>query len=314
MKALILLSGGLDSILAAELIRQQGIETIGVGFKSPFFGCEKGRRAARELGMPFYYFDIASQLIEILKHPRYGYGKNLNPCIDCHRMMVREAFRRMEYLGASFVVTGEVLGERPKSQNHSGLNAVAKAGKEGLLLRPLSALLLEETIPEREGWVNRQELLDISGRSRKRQIELAARFGIKDYPSPAGGCLLTESGYCRKLLELKNKEGWKAEHLELLRLGRHFRLLSGNKAVSGRNEAENRKLHEIALPDDYFFQAVEKPGSLALLRAKGGSSGDDIKVAASICTRYSKGEGFLRLSCWRKKEQTNPDYSQTTSN
>lgn len=302
MRALALLSGGLDSILSARLILDQGVGVVGIGFRSPFFDCRRGRRSARELGIEFHCFDLTSRFLRMLARPAYGYGKNLNPCIDCHRLMVEEAFSRMKALEAGFVVSGEVLGQRPKSQSRFALRAVAGAGVEGLLLRPLSAKLLEETVPEREGWVDRSRLLSISGRSRSSQIKLAEDYGIKNYSSPAGGCLLTESEFCRRLAELKDREGWNAENTRLLRIGRHFRLPSGAKVVSGRDELENRKLARLAGSEEYFLQAVDRPGSLVLLRKKGKPVRTDFESAAAICARYSKekDKSSLEIGCWKR--------------
>lgn len=302
MKAIALLSGGLDSILAARLIMDQGIEVIGVGFRTPFFDCGRGRKGASQLNIPFHCFDITPQFNEVLKQPAYGYGKHLNPCVDCHRLMVKQAFAQIERLGASFVITGEVLGQRPKSQTRNALNAVAKAGRKGLLLRPLSARLLEETIPEKAGWVKREMLLGLSGRSRKMQLKLAESYGIKEFSSPAGGCLLTDPGFCRRLRELKDKEKWTVDEISLLKLGRHFRLPSGVKVISGRNEEENLNLEKRAPPGSYFFQAVDQPGSLVLLKKTGKPSGGDITTAAAICARYSKEKGkpVLKIGYWRK--------------
>lgn len=304
MKALALLSGGLDSMLAVRLIIDQGIEATGVGFTSPFFGSERGRRAAENLGIPFQARDITAGMIGILQHPVYGYGKNLNPCTDCHRLMVASAAGLLEEEGAAFIISGEVLGQRPKSQTRDALNAVAKGAGRGLLLRPLSALLLEETVPEREGWVDRSRLLGVSGRSRKVQIELAEKYGLTGYGSPGGGCLLTEAGFCRKLLELKEHEGWEPGELALLRVGRHFRLPSDGRAVSGRDRGENEELERLARPGDLLFQAVERPGSLILLRKMGPVTARDRDLAAAICRRYSKEKNAdgLAVSCRVKGE------------
>ena len=299
MKALSLLSGGLDSMLAARLILDQGIEVSGIGFSTPFFGSGRGRRAAGQLGIPFYSLDITKKYLGILQKPRYGYGKNCNPCTDCHRLMVETAAGQMEERGASFIFTGEVLGQRPKSQTRDALNSVMKGIARGFLLRPLSALLLEETIPEQEGWVDRSKLLGLSGRSRKKQLELARRYGLTGYSTPAGGCLLTEKNYCRRLKELKEHEGWNSADLELLRIGRHFRLPSGARVVSGRNEGENLQLEDQAGPGDYLFQAADKPGSLILLRNAGEASPEDLQIAAAICARYSKekDKSVLEILC-----------------
>ncbi len=305
MKALSLISGGLDSLLAARLILDQGIAVTGLGFSSPFYGSRRGRRAAESLGIPFVSRDITGGMIEILSHPAHGYGKHFNPCTDCHRLMVSTAAGMLGELGASFIVTGEVLGQRPKSQTRDALNAVARGAGRGRLLRPLSARLLPETVPEREGWVDRSRLLGISGRSRKVQLELADKYGLTGYQSPAGGCLLTEAGYCRKLKELREHEGWIPEELNLLRVGRHFRLPSGARVVSGRNRKENEILEKLARKGDYLFQAAERPGSLVLLRKPGPVTPRDRELAAAVCLRYSKEKDPLRLAlaCWRPGEE-----------
>ena len=219
--------------------------------------------------------------------------------------MVSIATRKLEELAASFIITGEVVGQRPKSQTRDALNAVAKGTSPGLLLRPLSALLLPETMPEKEGWVERSKLLSLSGRSRKDQFALAARYGLKDYSSPGGGCLLTEPGYCRKLLELKEEEGWKIPDLELLRVGRHFRISSGVRVVSGRDDLENRALIKLAEENDYLFQAARRPGSLVLLRCRGEDPPGAIAAAVAICARYSKEkeEPVFEIDYWRGGER-----------
>lgn len=287
-RALALISGGLDSLLAVRLIQEQGIKVTGIGFSSPFFSSTAGEAAARRLGISFHSMDITADFLKILPHPHYGYGKNLNPCADCHQIMIREAFRRRQELGADFVITGEVLGQRPKSQTRDMLNAVARGGEKGLLLRPLSARLLPVTIPEEKGWLKREDLLDISGRSRRRQISLADKFGIRKYLSPGGGCLLTEAGFCRKMKELWEHEGWKAGYLHLLSIGRHFRLPSGARAISGRDEKENDRLERVARRGDYLFQTAIHPGSVVLLKSRGSPDQNDLNTAAAVAARYSK--------------------------
>lgn len=318
MKALALLSGGLDSFLAAKLLEEQGIAAVGISFLSPFFGCDGGRRTAGLLKIPFHGVDITEKYLPLLKNPRYGYGKHLNPCTDCHRLMVAEAFSRMEGLGASFVVTGEVLGQRPKSQHRDALNSVAKGGERGLLLRPLSARLLPETIPEQKGWVDRSRLLDLSGRSRVRQLELMRKYGAAGEFSPGGGCLLTDDEYCRRLGEIKDKEGWTVDAIALLRLGRHFRLPAragspfGAKAVSGRDEQENAALDGLGREGDLLFQARERPASLVLLRAGSGTPvPEDIALAAAITARYSRvspGEP-LAVAFWKRGDQEHKTFA-----
>ena len=191
-----LISGGLDSVLATRVLQDQDIRIIGVSFVTPFFGSEKAEKAAAMLDIDLKVIDITKIHLEVVKYPKYGYGKGMNPCIDCHALMFHEAGKVMEEEGADFLFSGEVLGERPMSQNRQSLMIVARrSGCEKLIIRPLSAKLLPETLPEREGKVNREKLLDIEGRSRKRQMELVDHYGITEYAQPAGGCLLTVPGY-----------------------------------------------------------------------------------------------------------------------
>lgn len=193
IKAIALLSGGLDSILAVMLVRKQLIDVTGLAFTTPFFNAGKAKVAARQIGLPLIIEDITDEHLQMLKSPRYGYGKNMNPCIDCHTLMMKIAGRKMEEAGADFLITGEVLGQRPMSQTKQSLYVVAKnSGYADFILRPLSAQLLEPIKAEREGKIDRTRLLGISGRGRKEQIRMAQDFGIRDYPPPAGGCLLTD--------------------------------------------------------------------------------------------------------------------------
>lgn len=291
-KALVLFSGGLDSMLAAELLRRCGVEVLAVTFTSPFFTGEKAEKAARRLGLPLVVKDITEPHLEVVKGPRFGYGKNLNPCIDCHALMVAQALAMLQELGAHFIATGEVLGERPKSQNRSALALVANASGAGdLLLRPLSARLLPETRPEREGWVRREEMLDIRGRSRRRQMELAERWGIKEYETPAGGCLLTDAAFSARLRELLRRvPECDRMDVELLKLGRQA-WREGTLLVLGRRHEENVLLQETALPSDVLCREKERPGPTALLRAfPRGASPDleDLREAARLLGIYGK--------------------------
>ena len=290
MKAVSLFSGGLDSLLAVCLMQDQDIEVIGVNFVSPFFGAEPAnRKAAAQLGLEYHELDIGPEYMTVLKKPVYGYGKNFNPCIDCHGFMLKQAGRFMEEIGASFLVTGEVLGERPMSQNKSALRQVEKlSGYPGLVLRPLSAQLLKPTIPEQEGWVDRSRLLDISGRSRSRQMQLAEHYGIKEYPTPAGGCLLTQENYSRRLRRIFTMEPEiEAEELAVIKIGRHFYLGESELLVVGRNHNENQQLQKIARSHDYLIKVTDRPGPLGLLRLFDADNTPDLLLAASIVARYS---------------------------
>ena len=287
VRAIGLLSGGLDSILAVRVMQEQGIHVIAVCFVTPFFGPEKAQMAARQLGLDLQVIDITDVYLTMLKKPRYGYGRNMNPCIDCHGLMFREAGLRMNEYGAQFLFSGEVVGERPMSQNKNSLRAVEKlSGFQGYILRPLSAQLLPKTIPEQEGLVDRSRLLAFSGRSRKPQIELARRFGITSYPEPAGGCKLTEPGFSNRLRDLINHTTAVNRHsLELLKIGRHLRLTDRVKVIIGRNKKENDTLRSMAGDQNILLWAHRVPGPVALV--DGEADEYTIMLAAAVCARYS---------------------------
>ena len=270
-RALLLLSGGLDSILAGKLLEEQGVEIVGLTFRSQFFGADEAVRVAEKLSWPLVLVDISREQIEIVENPKYGYGRQLNPCIDCHGQMVRIAGRLLEDYQADFVATGEVVGERPKSQNRQALAIVEKlSGIKGLVLRPLSAKLLPATTPEEKGLVDRGKLLDIYGRSRKKQMELAERYGLKEYPTPAGGCLLTDPGFAARARRLR---GWRGkllpEDIELIKSGRIF-FESDGLIVVGRNERENERIAGVAGKNDILVTTSGIKGPLAAVRLKEG--------------------------------------------
>ena len=287
VRALSLLSGGLDSQLALCVLREQGVEVHGVSFDSPFFNIEPARAAAARLGVPLHVVDFTADIVELLRHPAHGFGRCMNPCIDCHGRMLRRAGELMARMGFDFLATGEVLNERPMSQNLRSLRVVAElSGCPELVVRPLSARLLPETRPEREGWLERGRLLALEGRSRKPQFDLALRYGIGEYPTPAGGCRLTEPNFSARLRELKQHEGLDdVRALRLLRLGRHFRLAPRVKLIVGRDAADNAALEALARPDDVVLWLESVPGPAALL----GPAADEALVAtsAAICARYS---------------------------
>jgi len=301
VRALALISGGLDSILAARLILDQGVDVLGVSFQSPFFTAEGGRASAQEMGIDLAAIDLSEDLLEVIAAPKHGFGKHMNPCIDCHALMVRRAGERMEALGASFVVTGEVVGQRPKSQMRFGLEAVEReSGLEGLLLRPLSAKLLAPTIPEREGWVDRERLLGLHGRTRKPQLELARKYGITKYLSPAGGCLLTDENFARALSDLRAHGQMSVPEIRLLSVGRQFRLSDRAKLSVGRNHAENEALFELKPEGGLFVKALDCKGPVGVLSA--GANEEDLKLAAAIVSRYADtpaGEP-VRVQLWEE--------------
>ncbi len=283
-----LMSGGLDSMLAPRIIMDQGIDVVGITFKTPFFGSARGERSARILGIRHIVLDITEDHLAMVKDPAHGYGKNMNPCIDCHAMMFKKAGDLLADLQADFLFSGEILGQRPMSQNPGALRTVEKtSGYEGLILRPLSARLLPETEVEISGLVDRSRLLDIQGRSRKRQIELAEKFDITEFSSPGGGCLLTDPGFSVRLKELfmRNPDAT-ALDIERLKVGRHFRSPGGAKIVVGRHQADNEILAGLVGSGDFSLNVNDYPGPLTLVEES--ATGGDIQLAASITVRYSK--------------------------
>jgi len=291
VKAISLFSGGLDSILATQLILNQGIDVIAFNVKTPFGipkkdGLSDAETAIKQLNVPLKIVTVDKEYIRMLRKPKHGYGKNINPCIDCKIFILKQAVKFAKEVGADFLFTGEVLGERPMSQQGPALKIIEKeAGLKGKLLRPLSAKLLPETVAEQKGLVDRSKLMTISGRSRKPQFQLAKEFGITRYPSPAGGCLLTCEEYAKKLWDLfeykKNVSGTDAT---LLRFGRHFRL-DKNKIVVGRNETENKTLRLLKNRSDYFFELPDVVGPITLLQ--GVKTKKAICVAAQLTAFYS---------------------------
>jgi len=287
MKALSVFSGGLDSMLAAEIIRAQGIEVLALFFETPFFSSGKARESAATIDLPLKVIDITKRHLEVVKTPRHGHGGNMNPCIDCHALMIRCAGELLEKEEAQFIITGEVLGQRPMSQTRGSLVVVARdSGFDGLLLRPLSAKCLPVTIPEEKGWVDRGRLLDWSGRSRKPQIAHAEQLGIKKYPAPAGGCLLTDIVFSRRLRDLfNNRPDAETREIELLKIGRHFRIGPRTKLTVGRNKKENQAIQALAKPEDLIFQTTTVPGPTTLV--VGDVSPEMATLVASITVSYS---------------------------
>jgi tRNA-uridine 2-sulfurtransferase len=285
--AIALFSGGLDSSLAFKLIEEQGIQVWGITFETPFFGPDKAVAAAKRIGLSLTVLNITEEHLRMLHAPRYGYGKNLNPCIDCHALMLKIAGQRMQEMGADFLFTGEVLGQRPMSQGRQSLAIVAKrAGYKDRILRPLSARLLPETAPEREGKVDRSRLLGIQGRGRKQQMEMAVRYGIHSYPAPAGGCLLTDPIFTKRLRDLFDRHpDHTLRDIELLKVGRHFRLNETTKAVVGRNQADNDTIERLSVPGDSVIRILQAPGPTVLI--PGGGDAETCLVAARLCARYS---------------------------
>lgn len=297
MKALCLFSGGLDSLLATLLMKEQGIEVEGVCFVSPFFGKEKAEKWAKVIGVPLFIRDIGDRLISLLNFPPHGFGKAVNPCIDCHILMIKEAGELAKKRGASFLVTGEVLGERPKSQTRRALKIVEEeSGWGGWLVRPLTAKNLPPTIPELKGWIEREKLLGIKGRGRKEQFALARKYGFSKFPTPAGGCLLTDPAFARRMRDLMRRENLRKEEIELLKWGRHFRLSETSKLVVGRSYKEDKVLEKLALSGDILLQAKNVSSPLGLLRE---GNENLIPQAASLLSRYADSSGKIWVR-WKK--------------
>lgn len=289
IRALGLSSGGLDSILSALVLKQQGIEVEWISFETPFFSASKAIRAAHLTGIPITVQDITQAYIEMLKNPHCGYGKHMNPCMDCHALMFKIAGKQMIHGGFDFLFSGEVLGQRPMSQTSSSLRYVEKqSGYEGYILRPLSAKKLPETIPEKKGLVKRALLFDFSGRSRKPQMELARQLNVSEYPSPAGGCLLTEESFSKRLRDLfQHQEKFTQNDLHLLKYGRHLRLTPQTKLIVGRMKNENDTIMSYYNPkSDMVLKIQSFPGPTVLI--PGGCPKELLPLSASICLHYSK--------------------------
>jgi len=295
MKAITLISGGLDSTLATRLIQDLGIELVALNTVSPFCLCNRyssngclygANSVAKKLSLRLITIDVSGEFLEIVKKPKHGYGSNMNPCIDCRILLFKKAKEIMEKEGASFVITGEVLGQRPMSQKLNTMKLIEReAGLNGLVLRPLSSAILGPTIPEKQGWISRDKLLAINGRGRREQIALADKLGVNDYPCPSGGCLLTDPEFSKRLKDLMKYGEFNLENTRLLKIGRHFRLNDTAKLVVGRNEQENEQLLNFALENDYLFIPTDELAGPASL-GRGTFSGALIELSCSITCRY----------------------------
>jgi tRNA U34 2-thiouridine synthase MnmA/TrmU len=322
VKAIGLVSGGLDSQLAVALLKRLGCDITGLHFYNGFSpgslkrvirGEEsesdslegRGRALSDLLGIAVDVCDVSEEFLEVLVSPRHGYGANVNPCIDCRIFMLKQAKERMERDGARFIFTGEVLGQRPMSQHRQAMNLVERrSGLEGLLLRPLSAKLLPHTVPEERGWIDRDQLLDIQGRSRRRQISLARELGLGEYVQPAGGCALTESAYARKFkdfMQHNDRPRIRRGEAVLLAVGRHFRLTPRLKIIVGRNETENNYLERNGA-GSYLLTTPDHPGPTVLVQGEPGV--EELQRAASITARYSDAKNLpvVRVKVWRDDE------------
>ena len=317
--ALVLLSGGLDSLLACRVLMAQGIRVAALRFTTPFFDANVGDAAGYaakirdKYGIDARVHDVGREYIRMLEAPAHGFGRNFNPCIDCKIFMLRRARELMPAYGASFLATGEVLGQRPMSQRRDAMRIIEKeSGCAGLLLRPLCAQLMDPTEAERAGLVDRGRLLRLSGRGRAEQQRLAAEFGITDYPAPAGGCLLTDVNLTARFRRFApgifaasatKGDDFLVNSFRLLLFGRHFEPAPGQWFVLGRDQRDNEKMETLRLPGDRLFQCADRPGPLGLLRVLSGEADAETlaPIPAGLVLRYAKkvngraGEGIVRI-------------------
>ncbi|MEE2710460.1 MAG: 7-cyano-7-deazaguanine synthase [Gemmatimonadota bacterium] len=324
IKAVGLLSGGLDSTIAAAMLMRQGIEVQGLTFYTGFCVVEHNRRsktrkkkkpvrnealqAGAKLEVPVELVDISGPgYLKVLTDPKYGYGSAINPCIDCRIFMFKRAKEYMKEIGAQFIFTGEVLGQRPMSQRTHPMRVIENdSDMEGLLLRPLSAKRLPATVPEKEGWVDREQLGNIQGRSRQEQMRLAREYGIEEYPSPAGGCcFLTDKNFARRIMDFfdhEGKENLTMDDVMLLKIGRHFRLSSDCKVVMGREEGENKFLNNYA-SGRLKMETMNVTGPTTLI--EGRPTEAELKLAAGMTARYAGVSDFssARVQFWRDDEE-----------
>ena len=340
-KAVALLSGGLDSTLAVKLMIDQGIEVHAMNFTSAFCTCDSGmkkktggeafskgpghiegdapgckgqaRMVSEKFGVPIKVINKGPEYIDIIRSPKYGYGKGINPCVDCRIYMFKAAKRYMEEIGASFVITGEVVGQRPMSQRRANFASIERdSGLKGLILRPLSALNLDPTTPELEGLVDREKLMGVAGRGRRPQMDLAEALDIGDYPCPSGGCLLTDKIFSKKVRDLlDHKEEITTKDLQLLKTGRHFRF-KGVKVVVGRDEADNLRLRNLTQEGETLVEPINFPGPNAIVAGTMDEATFDFAIG--LILRYSASKAgpapMVRISRDNASEERGIDPSQ----
>jgi len=293
-KVVALLSGGLDSQLAVRMMQEQGFDVSAVAIKTPFcdFDCGRGcgfeiRERADDLGVNLKTVYLGDEYIEMLKNPKYGRGAGFNPCVDCRSMMFDAAKKHMEEIGAEFIISGEVLGQRPMSQHGRALHAIEReSGLKGRILRPLSGGLLPPTDAEREGLIKREDLGTVRGRTRRAQLEMAREYGIEDPPNAGGGCLLTDPSFGLRAKDLfEHVETPTINDIDLLKVGRQFRFDESSKLVVGRDQNENMVIRSLALPEDILLEAEDHMGPTAIVR--GRVADENLRLAAAITLRYS---------------------------
>jgi tRNA-specific 2-thiouridylase len=283
---------------------------VGVYFKTPFClrkkkdittPTELASELSKNAGIELKIVELNEEFLDIVRHPKHGYGKNINPCIDCKILMLRKAREMMESSGAAFLISGEVLGQRPMSQHQSALDMILKeAGVEGLLLRPLSAKHLEPTVPEQKGWVDREKLFDFSGRTRRPQMELAVMLGVIDYPNASGGCLLTDPLFTKRLRDLMKFGVYDMKNVALLKVGRHYRFAADAKLIVGRDETENIDIEKLAQDGDTLFVPPEDLAGPSAL-GRGNFSEEQLRLSAGIIARYCDMAGKISIDISYRK-------------
>ena len=309
IKAVGLISGGLDSTLAVQIVRDLGVEVYGVYFAMPWGCCDKAKamEAAERLGIHFVVLQLDEQYLEVVKKPKHGYGSALNPCTDCRVHMFSRARKYMDSVGAQFVFTGEVLGQRPMSQMRERMRIIGQESDlNGLLLRPLCAQLLDPTIPEKEGWVDREKLLGLCGRGRSVQMDLAKKYEIKDYLPPAGGCLLTDKNFARRMKDSFQYGYRNLRETIALKWGRHFRISPEFKAILGRDAEENVSLRAFAHQDDHIFELPDKRGPTLILKGIAPSP-EILETCAGLIQRFSRHKDIqegIEVEYWPVKDES----------
>lgn len=287
MKVLSLFSGGLDSILSTIWAKKEGFEVEGIYYKTPFLDENTSIYFANLYKIDLDIVYLKNEYLNIVLDPNYGWGKGVNPCLDCHAYMIRKTARLLEKKNANFIITGEVLGQRPMSQKKDGMRIIDKlTGCGEITVRPLSGKLLPGTTPEKMGWIKRENMFDINGRGRKRQMKMAVEYEVQKYENAAGGCILTDENYSRKVKDLIKYKELNLENIEQLKTGRHFRTINGTKIIIGKNKSENENLIKRKNKEDLVLYLKEKKSPIGVLKKKYGK--EDIKTAAQIIIRYSE--------------------------
>jgi len=324
VKTLGLLSGGLDSALATRIMTSLGFEVTALNFSSPFCNCTRkdhgcrneARRLADELGIVARVEFLGQEYIDLVRNPRFGYGKNMNPCVDCRIMIFKKAKTVMEQIGAAFIFTGEVVGQRPMSQKLDRLRLIDReAGLTGRVVRPLSARLLEPTLPEREGLIDREKMLAIHGRSRKEQIRISREdFGVTENLCSSGGCMLTDEHFAGRMKDLlDHDDDASVKDARLLRLGRHFRVADGVKLVVGRNHDENQKLERMAAPGDFLFYPASHEVKGPLSVARGSFGKEELARVGQVVARYCKGANGKSIEIHYRRKQSESAWTITAT-